>query len=206
MRLMMLHAMEFCRKLRGIEIESRSESFGYAREFHEYLGAFARGHHLIAHARRQIARDHRHQREEEKRNDIFAVADRERVERRQKEKIVGQHADETGEERGPQSVGNRTDKNGRQEYERDVRHGERLLQDQPDRDGRSDHAQTADEGIGPPWGSSGGALLVFLPALRFRLFLRHDMDAEIARAADDLVGGGGANEFEPARPARRRCE
>ncbi len=85
------------------------------------LGALARRHGLDAHARGQIAGDDRHDREEEQRDDVLGIGDGEGVERRQEEEIVGQHADQAGEQRRPQPVGDGARQHRGQEHQRDVR-------------------------------------------------------------------------------------
>ena len=56
------------------------------------------------------------------------IGDGEGVERRQEEEVVGQHADEAGEQRRPQAVNHRADQDRSQEHQRDVGDAEHLVQ------------------------------------------------------------------------------
>ena len=58
-----------------------------------------------AHPRGEVADDDRDDGEEEQRDDVLGVGDGEGVERRQEEEIVGEHAEQAGEQRRPQAVG-----------------------------------------------------------------------------------------------------
>ena len=69
-----------------------------AAELIQLLGGarpLSRDDRLRAHARGQVAGDHRGDGEEEQRDDVLRVGDGEGVERRQEEEVVGQHADES---------------------------------------------------------------------------------------------------------------
>ena len=83
--------------------------------------ALSRRDGLGAHARGQIAGDHRDNGEEEQRDDVLRVGDGEGVERRQEEEIVGEHAGEAGEQRRPQAVSDRAREHRGQEDQGDVR-------------------------------------------------------------------------------------
>ncbi len=65
------------------------------------LGPLARGDRLAAHPRGEVADDDRHDHEGDHRDHILRVGDRRGVERRQEEEVVGDHAEQAGEERRP---------------------------------------------------------------------------------------------------------
>ena len=84
------------------------------------LGAPPRRERLGAHPGGEIAGDHRDNEEEEQRGDVRRVGDREGVEGRDEEEVVGEHARDGAGERGPQAVADRDRDDGRQEDEVDV--------------------------------------------------------------------------------------
>ena len=102
-----------------------------AAELVQLLGGarpLSRDDRLRPHTRGQIAGDHRGHAEEEQCGDVLRVGDGECVERRQKEEVVGQHADKAGEQRRPQSVHNRGHQHGRQERHRHAGDTQPLVQ------------------------------------------------------------------------------
>ncbi len=112
------------------------------------LRTLARGDRLAAYARGEIADDDRHDHEGRHGDDILRVGDRGGVERRQEEVVVGDDAEQAGEERRPQPVGDGTAEHGGEEDQGDIQARQELLQSEREGEGQKDHGRRAR--IGPP--------------------------------------------------------
>ena len=105
---------------------------------HDRLGADARG---------QVAGDHRGHAEEEQCGDVLRILDGEGVERRQEEEVVGHHAEEAGEQRGPQAVDDRRYQHRGDEGHRDAGEAQHLVQQQCDAQRDRDKGEAAEIGL-----------------------------------------------------------
>ena len=72
----------------------------------------------------------RHQHEHQQGDDILRIGDGEGVERRQEEEIIGQRADQAGEQRRPQAISHGAGQHRHQQHQRHIGNRQRLAQQQ----------------------------------------------------------------------------
>ena len=153
---------------------------------------------LRAYARREVRDQHRHDREEDQRRDVGRIRDREGVERRKEEEVVGERRRDDSYERGPEAEADRHGDDGRQEHEVDVFESEEGL----DRWPTPRAAAIAQKRHGVRNDVKRRLPLRFDRLLGNRLALviaRNHMNADIARAANEIVDDRPVEDLEPAR-------
>ncbi len=162
-----------------------------------------RRHRLHAAARGDVGDDDGDEGEQSEGRDIVRIGDGERVDRRQKEKVVGQRRHDAGEQRRPEPEAHGNADDGGEEDQIDVL----------DADPNVDQFAAAERDRHRHQRQHIGARVVRFDPLRsvdglFRqraagkLVAGDDMDADIAGTAHQVVHHRAMQDFEPARPRR----
>ena len=184
-----------------VKRDGRGELAGEQIQILSRFRALPGGNRLGACPRRQMTGNDSYDSKEEQRDVVFRIRDREGVKRRQKEEVIGQHADEAREQRRPQPAGDRAGQYRGQEHERDVGYCQKFLQDQPQAQCRRDKSGRDQIGF-----RIEGTIIRcqldprqdLLRGFPFSPF-GNDMDADITGMADQLMRDGSAQPFGPAR-------
>ena len=123
----------------------------------------------------------------------------ERVERRQKKEIVGEHADDGGEQRRQQAPGDGRGEHRGQKHQRDALDRDEVFEQQADAESDGDSAGAAEIGLDAERLDFGARLDRFRRN-GFAVIGRYHVDADLPGLADELVHDRAMHHLEPARP------
>ncbi len=159
------------------------------------LGPGTGGLRLVSHARRQVAGDDGHDGEHGQGDDVLRVGDGERVERRQEEEVVGEHAHQAGQQRCRQPISDRAGQHAHEQHEGNAGQAQDLPQQHrhAQRGGHREHAAAPRaRRRQPPTGA-----LRRVGALPGRLVLGQDVDVDAAGPADHAMRHRAPEQLRP---------